>query len=42
LQLHPADRAAKDRLRSYLERKAKNGLVKEATQSKIAWMYWQV
>ena len=42
LQLHPADRAAKDMLRSYLERKAKNGLVKEATQSKIAWMYWQV
>jgi hypothetical protein len=29
-------------LRSYLERKTENGLVKEATQSKIAWIYWQV
>jgi SAM-dependent methyltransferase len=42
LQVHPADSAAKDMLRSYLERKAENGLVKETTQSKIAWMNWRV
>jgi SAM-dependent methyltransferase len=42
LQLSLDGNAAKEMLRSYLERKAENGLVKEATQAKIAWMYWQV
>jgi SAM-dependent methyltransferase len=42
LQLHAIDSGAKEMVRSYLEGKAENGLIREATQAKIAWMHWKV